>query len=103
LKTRSAWRDFDGLGVEVARRQTVGEHHRALLFAEFQQLAPVFIVKVKNSSARRIRPAAFEQHLLGVEVFFHRAVVIEMVTRKIREHGHIKRNSENTLLLERVR
>jgi len=90
--------------MKVARCQTVGEHQGALLFAKLPELAAVFIVKVKNGGARRFRSAAFEKHLFGAEVLFHRAVVIEMVASEIREYGHIKRNSKNALLLlQRVR
>ena len=103
MKTGSARRDFNRLGVEVAGRQTVGKHHGALLLAELEQLAAVFIVEVKNVGARRLCPAAFEEHLLGAEVIRHRAVVIEMVASEVREHRHIEWNSENSLLLQRVR
>ena len=63
----------------------------------------MLIVKIQNGSPRRLRPAACKQNLLRAKIFFHRVVVIEMIARKVREHGHVKRNPENPLLLERVR
>ena len=63
----------------------------------------VFIVNIKNGGARRVGPATFEKHLFGAEVIFHRAVVVEMVASEIREYSHIKRNSKNALLLQRMR
>src|SRR5208283_2334874 len=103
LKPGSAWSDFDRLRVKIAGCQTVGKYQRTLSLAKLPKLPPVLIVQVKNCGARRVRPAAFEKHLLGAEVVFHCAVVIEMVAGEIGEDSHIKRNSENTLLFKRVR
>ena len=89
--------------MKVAGRQAVGEHHCALLLAKLPELPAVFIVNIKNGGARRVGPATFEKHLFGAEVIFHRAVVVEMVASEIREYSHIKRNSKNALLLQRMR
>ncbi len=89
--------------MKVTGRQTVRERLSTLLFAKFPELAAIFIVNIENGRPRRFRPATFEKHLLGAEVLFHRPVIIKMVACEIREYAHIKRNSKNTLLLQRVR
>ena len=103
IKSGSARRDLDFLGVEIALGQSVGKNFGAALLADLHQLLAVFVVGIEHGRARRFGAAAFEQYLLGGKILFHGVVIVEVVAGEIGEDRDIERNSVDPLLLQRVR
>ncbi len=80
----------------IARRHTVGHclHARA---AVFKQLRAIGVVLVDD---RVTQCRAVEQLALGVAVGLHAAVVIQMVTAEVGEHGTVELDAFDAPLIE---
>src|SRR5215471_8164982 len=97
VEARAVWRNVDFVGVQFSTPQSVGHYFGTTLPADPCQLLTVLVFSVENGDARRIGPAALEQHLLGCEILFHRVMIVEVVASEIGEHGYIEWNAEDSL------
>src|ERR1700684_405331 len=63
----------------------------------------VFVITVQNPYPRSIRTATVKKNSLCREILLHGLVIVEVVARKVRKSGDIKRYAIHALLLECMR
>ena len=83
----------------TAARESIAQHRAAAVFPALREFATKGVIDVDDRMAQR-RPA--EQPRLGRLVAPHRTVIIEMVTRQIGQHRHVKLDAGETILCETV-
>ena len=91
--------DVQVFRMEVTAVHAVGDHF-LLLLAELDQPLAVLIFDVDDRGTRRLGARSLKENRLRGEIFFHGAVVVEMIAGEIGEDRYIERHTVNPLLLK---
>ena len=65
------------------------------------QIRPAFFVEIVND--RTVRQQILEQPCLGAVVRVHRAVIVQMIAREVREHDGVELDAIHATLIEGMR
>ena len=85
-EARAPHRVFDLARRDIGGTVQAVEQHALPLPSQFVgQAHAVLVIAVDDRDARALAEAAVEEAALGIEVALHRAVVVEVVARQVRE------------------